>query len=821
MTDTSAKPHSADRYRLRTFGTLALAGPEGDTLLGKHGHQHRRLALLAVLAAAGEQGRSRDKLLLLFWPDATQSHARHSLEQLLYAIRSSIDEAVFAGVNPVRLNPVVVRSDVREFHSALERGDLERAVEEYRGPFLDGFYLSDAPAFEQWLDAERARLERAYCAALEQLAQRAQAAQDHATAVRWWRKLAETDPVSSKSATGLMRALMDAGDHAAALQYAQRYEALVAQELGTSVGPAVANLVAEARAKTKTERVAVLKSPPPPPRARPLTAPAPVGAAPVDQLQRQPSLRRRAVPYVMGSLVIFALLVAAAWLGATLGDSTRSPAAERSIAVLPFANVSRDQQDAALVDGISEELIAVLAKIPNLRVIAHTSAFAFKNSNAGVRRIADSLGVSNILEGGVQKAGSRIRVQVRLVDARDGSARWSETYDRELKDIFSVQSDIAGAIARELDLRLGESTLARIERGSTRNIAAYELYHRGNDPALLRSDSGARAGLEYFQQAVALDPNYAAAYAGLARMHVRIGFGDDMDLSRPDRLALAEQAALRAVALDDSSGEAHSALSMVRRNNYELASAETALKRAVALAPTNARFREWLVVLYVSTERPAEALVEGRRALELDPLSPTAHAEFANALLASDRCDEALAQLEHLRSLRPPLNRAGAIAAQCYARKQMWPEAIAEMQRISVNAGPRGQAILGYMLGRGGRTDEARRILAALLDRSRRLNGDAFDVAIVYAGLRENDQAFTWLDKAVDDRSLGFEWLPAIVDDLRRDPRFERIRQRTGLSEPVAQHDPQLESRLHRKRPPAWFLVLRRKVPRRLPSRAT
>ena len=162
----------------------------------------------------------------------------------------------------------------------------------------------------------------------------------------------------------------------------------------------------------------------------------------------------------------------------------RTPSAltEPSIAVLPFANVSGDQQDAAFVDGLSEELIAVLANIGNLRVIGRTSAFAFKNSDLGARRIADSLGVSNLLEGGVQKVGSQLRVQVRLVDARDGSTRWSETYDRELKDIFSVQSEIAGAVARELDLRLGESTLARIKRGSTRNIAAYELYLRGNDP---------------------------------------------------------------------------------------------------------------------------------------------------------------------------------------------------------------------------------------------------------------------------------------------------------------------------------------------------
>jgi tetratricopeptide (TPR) repeat protein len=287
--------------------------------------------------------------------------------------------------------------------------------------------------------------------------------------------------------------------------------------------------------------------------------------------------------------------------------------------------------------------------------------------------------------------------------------------------------------------------------------------------------------LEYFRQAVALDPNYAAAYAALSRMHKRVGFGDDPELSRPDRLALAEQAALKAVALDDFSGEAHEALGYVRRDNYELASAETEFKRAVALAPTEARFHEGLAQLYAMTQRPDEALAEARRAVELDPLSPTANAEVADALLASDRCDEALAQLDKLRSLRPPLNRAGLIAAECYGQKQMWPEAIAEIQRITVNGGPRGEALLGYVLGRAGRPEEARRILATMLDRSRRTNGGAFDVALVYIGLGDDDRAFAWLDKAVDDRSLGLQWLHTIVAGLRRDPRFERLRQRIGL----------------------------------------
>ncbi|MDP9206156.1 MAG: hypothetical protein M3P12_12020 [Gemmatimonadota bacterium] len=647
MTDTPAKPPPVCRYRLRTFGTLALAGPGDDTLLGKHGHHRHRLGLLAVLAAAGDKGRSRDQLLLLFWPDVPQTRARHSLEQLLYAIRSSIDESVFAGANPVCLNSDVISSDVGEFHASLEHGDLERAVADYRGRFLDGFYFGDSPEFEQWLDTERARLEVSYTGALQRLAQKAEAAPDHSMAVRWWRKLVETDPVSSANATGLIRALMNSGDHAAALRHAYHYERVVAQELGTTAGPAVTNLVAEVRARGETA-----------PLTSPYSAPLP-GAAEAPHT----SLRVAALD----------------------GDAARSPR--------------------------SAGRRAVTYAVVGLVIIAIVGTIAWRHSTQ-----------------------------------RNTSA--NSTQDT---------------------------------RASTRSVAAYELYRRGNDPVLLRTDSGARAGLEYFRQAIALDPSYAAAYAGLARMQKRIAFGDDQQLSRPDRLALAEQAALKAVTLDDSLADAHATLSLVRRDNYEMASAETELKRAVALEPANPRFREYLVQLYVLMEREPEALVEGRRALELDPLAPTANAELAHALLASHRYDDALAQLEKLKSLRPPLNRAGAIAAQCYGRKQMWPQAIREMQRVSPNAGPRGQAILGYMLAKGGRRDDARRILVALTDRARRINGDAFDVAMVQFGLGNSDQTFIWLNKAVDDRSVGFEWLPTVVEDLRRDPRFDKVRRRLGL----------------------------------------
>jgi serine/threonine-protein kinase len=747
--------------------------------------------LLAVLAAAGERGRSRDQLLGLFWPEATQARARHALEQLLYSLRNSIGESVFATSNPVRLNPEVVDSDVRAFAAALAGGELEAAVDQYGGPFLDGFYLDDAPEFERWVESERTRLATLYTDALNRLAQRADAARDHTAAVRWWRTLVQADPLSSKHATGLIGALMNAGDHAAALQYAERYEATVAEDLGTSVGPAVASLVAEVRARATSDPVTVSRPASAPPRPRgpagataPDTAPEPV-IAPPNELRQPERARRRLTPTAVAVVAASAVIATAAVLRATLHARAPSPGSEPSVAVLPLANVSRNPQDAALVDGITEELIGVLARLGGLRVTARTSAFLFKNSRADVRRIADSLGVSYIVEGGVQRADSEVRVDVRLVDARDGSTRWSETYDRKLHDIFAVQSDIASEVARELDVRLRGNTFARYGYAPTPNIAAYELYLHGSDPALMRGDSSVRRGLDYFRRAIALDSNYAAAYAGLARVHTRLARGGDTTLSVREHMDSAEHAARKAVALNDSLGEAHAALAIVRRDNVDLASAETELKRAVSLEPMTARFHLWLAQLHAFRGRPAEAMAEARLAVTLDPLSPNAAGELARALFVSGRCNEALAQLAKLSGLQPPLLRARSIAAQCYARMGMWPEAIAEARKNTVSAGVPAQGLLGHVLARAGRTDEARQILRALLDQhTRRAADGAFEVAAVYAGLGERDRAFAWLDTALANRSIMLEHLPIILDALSSDPRADDFRRRLGIQKP-------------------------------------
>ena len=752
--------------RLRTFGPPALLGADDAIVLGSHGHHRRRLALLAVLAAAGPLGRSRDHLLLLFWPDATQARARHSLDQLLYALRASLGESLLDGVNPVRLNASVVSSDIADFNDALSQGRLAAAVDAYRGPFLDGFYLGDAPEFEQWAEAERSRLARSCANAVERLARAAVASGDHATAVQRWEQLVALDPLSSRSAIGLLEALRDAGDATGALQFAKRYESLVTQELDTAVDAPVASLVASMRVGVPHGG-----------QARQPHAFPPIGVAPVPAPTRHP---RRKAPYIIGALLMLSAVAAGIiWrVNATSPVSTKDT--RPSIAVLPLMNVSGAPQDAALVDGLTEELIAMLARLGDLRVIGSSSSFIFRGSTAGTRRIADSLGVANILEGSAQRDGGRLRVQLRLLSAADGTTRWAQTYDRELSDIFTVQSDIAGAVAHALDVRLGSHPLPRTVRHGTTNVAAYEEYLQGSDPAVTRSDSAADAALAHFRQAVALDPNYAAAYAGLARLYIRSPTIDGHRVPLPVRRDLALRAALKAVSLDDSLAEAHATLGLLKRNQYDFAGAEEESTRATELEPDNPRFHEWLAQLYIVLARPEEALAQARRAVELDPLSATANAEVARALMAAGRCDEALTLLDRLKGLKPPLLRAGAIAAQCYARRGMWPPALALVQQMP-DPSPTNRAVSGYLLARAGRTVEARQTLATLLDRSTPEGGTAFDIGLVYAGLGDNDAAFAWLNKAVSDQTITFDWFPMLIDCLHTDPRFAQLLERLGI----------------------------------------
>jgi eukaryotic-like serine/threonine-protein kinase len=461
---------------------------------------------------------------------------------------------------------------------------------------------------------------------------------------------------------------------------------------------------------------------------------------------------------------------------------TAADRAEPSIAVLPLANLGADTADGALAIGMTEELIATLASAGGVRVIASTSTAAFRDRKMDVRRIADSLGVSNILEGGLQKSGSRLRVAVRLVAARDGLTIWSETYERELKDMFSTQEEIARAVAGELGLRFDQDR--QLRRHHPRSVAAYELYLRGSDPRLLRSQSGVWKALEYFQRAIVADSDYAAAYAGLALVQVRRGrTTTDPGMPLRELFALAESEGRKAVALDDALPEAHYALSRVLEAELDFPQAEREIRRAIALDPTRSIYHRALCYVLEWRGRPEELMAESERALETDPLNPYALASLGGALAENGRLEEALVQLDRVRAIQPPLQGAAFVTAQIYARQGRSSEAISILRPQAEAGDPMFRALLAYILAKAGQRDEAKLLLADLLARSERTGIGAFQVAMAHEGLGNRDQAFAWLDKSVDDRSIGSVIMAPLFEDLRRDPRFQAIKGRLGLQE--------------------------------------
>ena len=506
-------------FRLQTLGLLSLQDRSG-TAIGGQGVR-RRLALLAVLAASGDRGRSRDWLLALFWPDAPADRARHSLEQLLYAIRTSVDNAVFLGVNPIALNPQVIGSDVAELEQALAEDRLEQAVAVYRGPFLESFSLPDAPEFGQWADGERARLAGAYARALERLAEEAEQRGDFRGAVEWWERRAAHDPYDSRIAQCLMRALDASGNRARAIQHAALHERLLREELDVQMPAEVSRLVERMRteplaaAPAVVPNVAVAEStalPDPPLVARDDRDAVPLRASAAPGRSESPrSVRRRFVRTGTLTLLVaeVAALVFARWPAAP------APAAERSIAVLPFVNMSPDGDNEYFSDGITEEIITQLSAVPTLKVISRTSVMRYKGSTKSLRQIAEELRVAHILEGSVRRVGDRVRVTAQLIDAAADHHLLSRTYDREVVDVLAIQDEIAREVGRALELELGNGDAVLARRG-TRDPEAYELYRRGRFFWSNRTREGHELAIQYYGQAIERDSSYAEPYAGLA-----------------------------------------------------------------------------------------------------------------------------------------------------------------------------------------------------------------------------------------------------------------------------------------------------------------
>jgi serine/threonine-protein kinase len=494
--------------------------------------------------------------------------------------------------------------------------------------------------------------------------------------------------------------------------------------------------------------------------------------AALDAIPSEPvRVRRRAArAYALASVLV--LVVAALFaLARGRGGTAASPEnTVPTIAVMPLVTAAGAAGDAALASGLTEELISVLGRAGSLRVIGSRSVATLRDRQLTLRQIADSLRASHLVEGSLQKAGNRVRMEIRLIDVRDGSVSWMETYNREIGGILAAQEDIARAVAGELKVLLAPRARP-VREPYTPDMAAYELYLRGRNPAMLRGEQNRRDGIAYLERAIAVDSGFAAAWAALVPLYLNLPFSDD---DYDTWYQHAERVARRAVQLDDALADSHAALGWALLMKREWPAAEASLDRAIALDPSVSRGYEGLARLYMETRRPAAQLAAARRGLDADPYSYLAVVEMALALNTNGRCDEAIELLRPLKSLTPPPGVAGVVMGQCYITLGMWPEALAEL-RWSVQLQARaGLAFLGYALARSGDRARAREILEDLLAGRRRSDG-AFGIAVVYAGLRDYDQAFAWLERAIEENSWRHYLFTPMFAELHRDPRFARL----------------------------------------------
>ena len=356
-------------------------------------------------------------------------------------------------------------------------------------------------------------------------------------------------------------------------------------------------------------------------------------------------------------------------------------------------------------------------------------------------------------------------------------AYWLDASRENAGHVGSVD-EIARVVAEEVDRRLRGDADTEDPARRTMNIAAYEAYLRGNDPAMNRSPAAAAQSLEHFQNAVALDPSYAAAWVGVAKLSMRVAF-DDSD-NADELYEQAAEAANNAVALDPSNAEAYAVTGLLHMRNFDLIAAEASLKTALSLDPARGQVREWLVTLHLWMGKLEQALAEATRATQLNPLSPSATAELARALAANGRCDDALHRLESISHIDPPLLRVPFIVAHCHEQDGRWQSAVDSIVESNTHSGPLGQAMWGYVLARSGQHEEARRVLDDLHASWQAGEGDAFPVAMLYAGLGDSDQLFAWLERSIQDRSFiaspdQFTMLQPVLDALRGDPRFANL----------------------------------------------
>ena len=493
------------------------------------------------------------------------------------------------------------------------------------------------------------------------------------------------------------------------------------------------------------------------------------------RIERTPGPARPWVlPALMGVGVLVALpgLVYYLWARAPRAAAAGSRAeATPSIAVLPLANLSRDPDQEYFADGLAEELLDLLAKAPGLRVVARTSAFSFKGKNQDVRAIGQSLGVSVLLEGSVQKSGDQVRITTQLIDAADGYHLWSETYDRKLTDVFAVQDDIARSVVAALKLKLLPAQLPTTANRRTADPEAYRRYLLGRQQMRLARREAFLLAAKEFEKALAIDPKFAPAWAGLASAHFWIADSAETPAEGAEGKRKADEAAAKAVALGPDLLEAYVARGLIRSTiHYDWQGANADFQRALALNPEDTdAIRGYITAVLRPLGRSEEAVAMARKAVESDPLNPGAWSMVGTSLLAIGKFDEAREAAERALEIAPQHAFATATLGLAYLMQGRPAEALPAFDRSNAIFRLAGRAMARHATGQSRESETALNELIAKYAHS-----GAYQIAEVYAWRGEKDAAFSWLERARDQHDAGLTLLKldGLMRPLHGDPRY-------------------------------------------------
>lgn len=706
---------------LRLLGGATLLA-DGEVLGGAAAHRYS-LALLALLASTPAHSLSRGKLVGLLWPGVPEKTARNRLNTYVHRLRGELGaDTLLSEGTILRLNSSRVSSDVDAFQEALEEGRAQAAVEVYRGPFLDGFWIPGSPEFDQWMDRERDRWGRQYREALSTLAEEAWEDGDAEEAAGWWRDVARHEPHSSDVTLRLMEALEAAGKRAAALRVADEHAQILEDEL--DAGP---SREVQALARRLRERP-----------SRPAEVAPPVAAT------------RELDPHV--------------------------------VAILPFERLGGGEEGELLAVGLHQDLLTHLSRSGDLKVISRTSVIRYGDGRTSIPEIARALGAGTIVEGGLQYAGGRVRLNVQLVDGRRDEHRWAEIYDRRVtaESLFEIQTELAQRIAGSLQAEL----LAVGNRASqggppTRNLEAYRLQVQGRAGLDERTEAGMRQAVAYFREALEEDPEYPLAWVGLADglilLYEYVGGYQPVGGAGVRDLREAEVAVRRALELAPELGEAHASRGLLHEARHQGPDSLREHRRAVELQPSYAEAHNWLSWTSQLLGRPQEALAASRRAVELNPLSTEAVGNLAMTNLYAGDLVTALREMRRVNALQPGWDPHTFYEALILHRLGRMHEAKELLRDITVPwAGSGAESTLALLQAVSGEAEAARAALAGFEARK-----DHFAAGVVRAALEDRDGALEALARV--ERWAAWPTLvmhyhfPDELGVLRSDPAFQAI----------------------------------------------